>query len=182
MATIVFKFFYNLSRANRLGSAYFQHLVFSNRIGTQKLAATPISWGESLTVSGIFVALMLGLPAGLPPVLGDRVQLQQVVLNLLLNASDAMSSVIDRTREVTITTGADGDDRVQLLVRDAGVGIPGPLLEKLFEPFLTTKRDGMGIGLSISRSIIESHRGVISAANNEGPGATFRFSIPVRPD
>ena len=159
--------------------------------GTKSTAAEAVDLNEAvrevlaLTTSELRrhgVAVRAELAAALPTVVGDRVQLQQVVLNLLLNASDAMSSVTDRAREVTITTGADGDDRVQLLVRDAGVGIPEPLLEKLFEPFLTTKRDGMGIGLSISRSIIESHRGVISAANNEGPGATFRFSIPVRPD
>jgi C4-dicarboxylate-specific signal transduction histidine kinase len=159
--------------------------------GTKSTAAEAVDLNEAvrevlaLTTSELRrhgVAVRTELAAALPTVVGDRVQLQQVVLNLLLNASDAMSSVTDRAREVTITTGADGDDRVQLLVRDAGVGIPEPLLEKLFEPFLTTKRDGMGIGLSISRSIIESHRGVISAANNEGPGATFRFSIPVRPD
>ena len=159
--------------------------------GTKSTAAEAVDLNEAvrevlaLTTSELRrhgVAVRTELAVALPTVVGDRVQLQQVVLNLLLNASDAMSSVTDRAREVTITTGADGDDRVQLLVRDAGVGIPGPLLEKLFEPFLTTKRDGMGIGLSISRSIIESHRGVISAANNEGPGATFRFSIPVRAD
>jgi len=159
--------------------------------GTKSTAAEAVDLNEAvrevlaLTTSELRrhgVAVRTELAVALPTVVGDRVQLQQVVLNLLLNASDAMSSVTDRAREVTITTGADGDDRVQLLVRDAGVGIPEPLLEKLFEPFLTTKRDGMGIGLSISRSIIESHRGVISAANNEGPGATFRFSIPVRAD
>ena len=114
----------------------------------------------------------------LPLVGGDRVQLQQVIVNLLRNASDAMSGVDDRARRLVIRTERDGDNHVRLAVEDAGIGLGPPGTERLFEAFYTTKSDGMGIGLSISRSIIESHNGRIWAAPNDGPGATFAFSIP----
>ena len=118
----------------------------------------------------------------LPPVTGDRVQLQQVILNLLLNASEAMSGVDDRPRRLVIRTERDEDDRVRLAVQDAGVGFDPQGVEKLFEAFYTTKSGGMGIGLSVSRSIIESHHGRLWVAPNDGPGATFSFSIPRRPE
>ena len=114
----------------------------------------------------------------LPPVNGDRVQLQQVILNLLLNASDAMSGVEERPRELVIRTGTDEGDGVRLSVQDAGVGFDPQDVGRLFEAFYTTKGGGMGIGLSVSRSIIESHHGRLWAAPNDGPGATFSFSIP----
>jgi PAS domain S-box-containing protein len=114
----------------------------------------------------------------LPPVTGDRVQLQQVILNLFRNAADAMSGVDDRPRQLVIRTERDEGDRVRLTVQDTGVGFEPQGVDKLFEAFYTTKRGGMGIGLSVSRSIIESHSGHIWAAPNEGPGATFAFSIP----
>ncbi len=116
----------------------------------------------------------------LPPVTGDRVQLQQVILNLLLNASEAMSGVDDRPRQLVIRTARDEGDRVRLSVQDAGVGVEPQGVDKLFEAFYTTKSGGMGIGLSVSRSIIESHHGRLWAAPNDGPGATFSFSIPRR--
>jgi PAS domain S-box-containing protein len=118
------------------------------------------------------------LADGLPLVAGDRVQLQQVILNLLRNASDAMSTVGDRRRQLLIRTEADGDDRVRLTVQDAGVGFDPQAGDRLFESFYTTKNDGMGIGLSVSRSIIESHHGRLWATLNNGPGATFSFSVP----
>jgi signal transduction histidine kinase len=115
----------------------------------------------------------------LPPVFGDRVQLQQVILNLLLNARDAMAGVHDRPRQLLISCVRDADDRIRLSVRDAGVGFASQqALEKLFEPFYSTKSGGMGIGLAISRSIVESHHGKLWATRNEGHGATFTFSIP----
>ncbi|HEX8568276.1 MAG TPA: PAS domain-containing protein [Pyrinomonadaceae bacterium] len=121
------------------------------------------------------------LPAkDLPPVAGDRVQLQQVILNLLLNAVDAMSGVDDRPRQLTVTTEPDGNDSVRLSVSDAGVGFAADESEKLFNAFYTTKKNGMGIGLSVSRSIIERHKGRLWAAPNDGPGAVFSFSIPVQ--
>jgi PAS domain S-box-containing protein len=126
------------------------------------------------------VILQLELADDLPLVAGDRVQLQQVILNLLRNASDAMSTVDDRQRQLLIRTEADGDDRVRLTVQDVGVGFDSQAADRLFESFYTTKNDGMGIGLSVSRSIIESHHGRLWATPNDGPGATFSFFIPRR--
>jgi PAS domain S-box-containing protein len=114
----------------------------------------------------------------LPPVAGDRVQLQQVVLNLLLNAADAMSGIEDHPRHLMIRTERTEDNHVRVTMQDAGVGIASQDVEQLFEPFYTTKSGGMGIGLSVSRTIIESHHGRLWAVPNEGPGATFSFSIP----
>ena len=114
----------------------------------------------------------------LPPVAGDRVQLQQVILNLLRNASDAMSGVQDRPRQLTIRTERDEGGRVRLSVKDAGTGFEPESMNRLFEAFYTTKNDGMGMGLSLSRSIIENHHGLLWAQPNDGPGATFSFSIP----
>jgi signal transduction histidine kinase len=114
----------------------------------------------------------------LPLVMGDRVQLQQVVLNLLRNGSEAMTAVDDRPRHLVIRTEQDEGQRVRLSVKDAGVGFEPQGGERLFESFYTTKKDGMGIGLSISKSIIEGHNGRLWAERNEGPGATFSFSIP----
>jgi len=127
------------------------------------------------------VILRSELAEDLPPVPGDRVQLQQVVLNLVRNASDAMSSVGDRPRELLIRTERDGADGVRLSVKDVGLGITPETADKLFQAFYTTKKDGMGIGLSVSRSIIESHDGYLAATANDGPGATFSFAIPYRP-
>jgi signal transduction histidine kinase len=107
------------------------------------------------------------------------VRLQQVILNLLMNASEAMSSVDDRQRHLVVRTEQD-DERARLSVQDAGVGIGPDEADELFEAFYTTKSSGMGIGLSVSRSIIESHEGRLWAKPNEGPGATFSFSIPRR--
>jgi len=129
------------------------------------------------------VILRMELYDDLPPVTGDRVQLQQVILNLLMNGSDAMSVIDDRPRQMLIRTERDEGNRVRLTVQDAGVGIEPQSVNKLFKAFYTTKSNGMGIGLSVSRSIIESHHGRIWAAqNNDGPGATFSFSIPCRPE
>jgi PAS domain S-box-containing protein len=118
----------------------------------------------------------------LPPVVGDRVQLQQVILNLLLNASDAMTGIEDRPRQLMISTARDEPDRVRVVVQDMGVGFDPEAVDRLFEAFYTTKSSGMGIGLSVSRSIIETHHGRIWAARNDGPGATFSFSIPRAPE
>jgi signal transduction histidine kinase len=107
------------------------------------------------------------------------VQLQQVILNLLLNAAEAMDGVEDRPRSLLVRTGLENDDALRLEVRDAGTGIDPAAIGTLFEPFHTTKADGMGVGLSICRSIIESHKGRLWATPNDGPGATFGFSIPV---
>jgi signal transduction histidine kinase len=99
-------------------------------------------------------------------------------LNLLRNASDAMRDVDDRPRHLLIRTGEDDSNNVQLTVRDTGIGFASNTANRLFESFYTTKNDGMGIGLSISRSIIEAHRGRLWASANDGPGSTFAFAIP----
>jgi len=124
------------------------------------------------------VVLQSDLAGDLPAIPGDRVQLQQVILNLLRNASDAMVGVQDRPRQVLVRTEREPGDRVRLTVRDAGVGIDPQSMGRLFDAFYTTKREGMGIGLSVSRSIIESHNGRLWAEPNDGPGVTFVFSIP----
>jgi PAS domain S-box-containing protein len=124
------------------------------------------------------VILRAELAEGLERVTADRVQLQQVVLNLLRNAVDAMSSVDDRPRDLLIRTERDRDEWVRLSVVDVGVGFEPRDLNKLFVPFYTTKEDGMGVGLSVSRSIVENHQGRLWAVLNEGPGATFAFALP----
>jgi signal transduction histidine kinase len=127
------------------------------------------------------VILRPELADDLPLVTGDRVQLQQVILNLLRNATDAMSAIDDRPRDLLIRTESDNDDRVLLSVTDVGVGFEPQAADKLFEAFYTTKNEGMGIGLSVSRSIIERHHGRLWATPNNGPGVTFSFSIPCQP-
>jgi PAS domain S-box-containing protein len=127
------------------------------------------------------VILRSELAEDLPPVIGDRVQLQQVTLNLIRNASDAMVCVEDRPRQLFVRTQREGDDRVRLSVQDAGCGVSPQDFERLFEAFYTTKSGGMGIGLSLSRSIIERHHGRLWAEPNDGPGTTFSFSIPCGP-
>ncbi len=127
------------------------------------------------------VMLRADLVSDLPHVTGDRVQLQQVILNLLRNASEAMSDVDDRPRQLLIRTEREGGDRVRVTVRDAGVGIEPQAMDKLFDAFYTTKSGGMGIGLSVSRSIVEKHHGRLWIEQNDGPGATFAFSIPGEP-
>jgi C4-dicarboxylate-specific signal transduction histidine kinase len=127
------------------------------------------------------VVLRPELADDLPLVKGDRVQLQQVILNLLRNGSEAMSAVEDRPRQLVIRTEEEEGGRVRLTVQDAGMGVEPGGAHRLFEPFYTTKNDGMGIGLSVSRSIIESHHGRLWATLNDGPGAAFSFSIPRAP-
>jgi PAS domain S-box-containing protein len=126
------------------------------------------------------VIVLQELADNLPLLMADRVQVQQVIMNLVRNASDAMSSVDDRPRELLIRTKREEGDRVQLSVKDAGVGFEPQAADRLFEAFYTTKNEGMGIGLSISRSIIEAHEGRLWAKANDGPGATFSFSIPCK--
>jgi len=128
------------------------------------------------------VILRSELAADIPPVIGDRVQLQQVTLNLLRNGSDAMAVVEGRPRQLIVRTQRDGLDRVCLSVQDSGCGVNPQDFERLFEAFYTTKRTGMGIGLSVSRSIIEKHHGRLWAEKNDGPGTTFSFSIPCSPE
>ncbi len=115
----------------------------------------------------------------IPLVRGDRVQLQQVLLNLIINAIEAMSAIKERPRELTIVSASDGPDAVSVEVRDTGTGLDPVHAPHLFEPFYTTKAEGLGIGLSISRSIAEAHGGRLSAAANPPHGTVFLFSLPV---
>ena len=124
------------------------------------------------------VMLRLELANDLPAIMGDRIQLQQVILNLVCNASDAMADVDDRPRLLVVRTERDDSDRVRLSVQDVGSGLAPHVVDKLFQAFFTTKASGMGIGLSLSHSIIENHHGRLWAESNDGPGATFAFSIP----
>jgi signal transduction histidine kinase len=123
------------------------------------------------------VALRTELAADLPPIMGDRVQLQQVVVNLILNAIEAMATVKDRERDLVIRTQLGEGDEIRVAVRDSGIGVDPLSAERIFDAFHTTKPGGLGMGLSISRSIVESHGGHLWAASNDGPGATFQFTL-----
>ncbi|HEX6031609.1 MAG TPA: ATP-binding protein [Tepidiformaceae bacterium] len=124
------------------------------------------------------VAIRLDLETGLPPVCGDRVQLQQVVLNLLMNGLDAMRESPETERALVLRTHRGGPGRVAVAVEDSGVGIAEADAEVLFHPFYTTKADGLGMGLAIARSIVEAHGGRLEARNNPRCGATFSFTLP----
>ncbi|HKB66737.1 MAG TPA: ATP-binding protein [Pyrinomonadaceae bacterium] len=123
------------------------------------------------------VILRLELTAGLPRVLSDRVGLQQVILNLVMNGIEAMNSVTDRPRSMVIRSCQHEPDQVLVAVQDSGIGIDPQNIAKVFDTFYTTKPQGMGMGLAISRSIIEAHGGRLWAVANEGPGATFQFTL-----
>jgi PAS domain S-box-containing protein len=126
------------------------------------------------------VALQTELAPELPPVEGDRVALQQLLLNLIVNGMDAMSDLAAHTRRLVVRTASAGLSGVEVAVVDAGHGIPPELFPRLFDSFVTTRESGMGLGLSISRSIVEAHGGKIRAQNNPGGGATVRFVLPER--
>jgi two-component system, LuxR family, sensor kinase FixL len=125
------------------------------------------------------VRVLLQLVDGLPPVKGDRVQLQQVVLNIILNAFDAMKECPTSERTVILRAKSEGSEVIKVAVSDFGTGLSSDKLDKIFQPFYTSKRDGLGMGLSICRSIIAAHGGKLWAENNEGRGATFYFTLPV---
>jgi PAS domain S-box-containing protein len=127
------------------------------------------------------VALHTELAGSLPPVSGDRVQLQQVVLNLVMNGIEAMSERSLERPELVIRTRVEDAERVLVMVRDYGIGLQHGASERIFEPFYTTKSKGMGLGLTISRRIVEAHQGHLWTSLNEGAGATFQFSVPVLP-
>jgi C4-dicarboxylate-specific signal transduction histidine kinase len=125
------------------------------------------------------IVLRTQLNPTLPPVAGDRVQLQQVLLNLIINAIEAMSGLHDSPRELTVASRQDGTNAVLVEVRDSGTGVEPGHAEQVFEAFYTTKAKGIGIGLSISRSIVEAHGGRLWASSNEPHGAIFRLSLPI---
>ena len=137
-----------------------------------------LSRGE-ITKNGISVRTQLA--EGLSPIEGDRVQLQQVVLNLIVNAIEALNSVRSGPRELTISTAERQPDGVHVAIRDSGPGMPPATLEHVFDAFYTTKSGGLGMGLSISRTIMEAHGGCLFAAANEPRGASFEFTLPAHP-
>jgi PAS domain S-box-containing protein len=143
--------------------------------------------GETLTLVqreliGHQVSLRTELASPLPMVLGDRVQLQQVMINLVMNGIEAMQSIADRSRELVIRSSQDETRKVMVSVTDYGAGISAENADRLFSPFFTTKSSGMGMGLSICRSIMEGHGGRLWAAANVPYGATFQFALPVHTD
>jgi len=127
------------------------------------------------------VSVQRTLADDMPPLVGDRVQLQQVIINLVRNAMEAMRGADNRARKLTIGTRSHKNGYVLLSVHDVGVGIAQQAFDHLFKPFYSTKREGMGIGLSVSRSIVEKHGGRLWATANDGPGVTFWLSIPCTP-
>ncbi|MGO8731773.1 MAG: PAS domain S-box protein, partial [Terriglobia bacterium] len=132
--------------------------------------------GDEAKKQGVIIQMQLA--DDLSPVFGDRVQLQQVVLNLAMNAIEAMSSIEERPRELLITTRNLDADQVQITVKDSGPGIDAQMIDKVFDPFYTTKPGGMGMGLSISRSILQAHGGRLWVAAKDGPGTIFHFNLP----
>ena len=128
------------------------------------------------------VSVQTDLAEGLPPIQGDRVELQQVILNLILNAIEAMSEMSEGPRELLITTGKTELGDVLVAVRDSGPGLAPAALENLFKAFHTTKPNGLGLGLSICRSIVEAHGGRLWASANATRGAVFQFTLPAHPD
>jgi C4-dicarboxylate-specific signal transduction histidine kinase len=161
----------------RLRALFAKRSVAAESVDLNEAAREVLALSRSELQRGRIV-IRTELANDLPAVTADRVQLQQVILNLFLNASEAMSSIDDRPRTLTVRTSCDEGDRVRLSVQDSGTGFGPDGLERVFEAFYTTKSGGMGIGLSVSRSIIESHHGRIWAEPNDCPGATFSFSIP----
>jgi signal transduction histidine kinase len=131
--------------------------------------------GNELVRGGVTVRTELG--GDLPAVLGDRVQLQQVMLNLIMNSIDAMRTVTDRPRELLIKTAEDPNG-VLIQVQDSGIGLTPEQADRIFEPFFTTKPEGIGMGLPISRSIVEAHGGRLWATPGHLQGAVFQFTLP----
>ncbi len=127
------------------------------------------------------VVLRLELSSDLPHVAGDRIQLQQVLLNLILNAIDAMAAVEGRTRELVVQTQSREEQEVMVTVRDSGTGLHPESIAHVFTAFHTTKPGGLGMGLSISRSIVENHSGRLWLTTHDGPGASFHFALPAIP-
>lgn len=125
------------------------------------------------------VTLKAELGADLGPVLADRIELQQVVINLMVNGIQALASVTDRPRLLVVRSSVE-EDRALVAIQDSGIGLDASIITRLFSPFFTTRESGMGLGLSICRSIVEAHGGRIWASSNDGPGATFWFSLPLQ--
>jgi len=128
------------------------------------------------------VPVKLELAEMLPTVLGDRIELQQVMLNLMANGADAVDHVTGAERELVVRTGREAAGTVTVAVSDSGVGIGPDQMGRVFEPFFTTKPGNLGVGLAICKSIVEAHGGQITVRPNTGPGATFQFTVPTAPE
>ena len=124
------------------------------------------------------VAVETELSGGLEPILGDRVQLQQVILNLIMNGIEAMSAVMRQPRVLRIRSQIDGPGDVLIAIEDSGPGLAPEIMDRLFDPFFTTKPSGMGMGLSICRSIVDAHGGRLWASPQSPQGAVFQFTVP----
>jgi PAS domain S-box-containing protein len=170
---------------NRAGDVIQRVRALANKTADQK---APLDINEVVNevislaqheLSSHRVALRLELAPALPLILADRIQLQQVILNLVINAIEAMQPVKDRPRELVIRTRQDEASQVLVAVSDCGVGVAAENADRLFDAFFTTKSSGMGMGLSICRSIVNAHGGRLSASGNAGPGATFQFTLPL---
>ena len=125
------------------------------------------------------VTLTCSAAADLPPILGDRIHLQQVLLNLLVNAMDALEACPPNQRFIQVSAGQPESNKIEVRVSDNGPAIPAEFLKRLFEPFFTTKANGMGMGLSVSKTIIEAHKGKLWAEHGLQGGACFCFTVPV---
>jgi C4-dicarboxylate-specific signal transduction histidine kinase len=146
-------------------------------IGEMIEETVALAWSDALTRQ---VTLTMQVSARLPLARGDRVHLQQVLLNLILNGMDAMANGENADRLLVVQAAQDDTGNIEVAVRDSGTGIAPDKIKLLFEPFFTTKADGMGMGLAISRTIIEAHGGKIWAENNPHKGATFKFTLPAQ--
>jgi C4-dicarboxylate-specific signal transduction histidine kinase len=166
----------NLEEARNSVALMMDDAQRASEIITRIRAVVVIGLGQS-EVQRNHVALETQLSDDMPLVFADRIQLQQVMLNLMMNAIEAMTQVTT-PRELLISSGADDAKGVVVVVRDSGAGLDSKSLERLFEPFYTTKPQGMGMGLAISRSIMQAHGGRLWATANESRGAVFRFTLP----
>jgi signal transduction histidine kinase len=168
--------------AGALAGESFTEVVEVNDLVFETHYIPVLDGGQVAGVNGVAINITerkrAELAAGLPPVRGDRVQLQQVILNLVMNGIEAMKELTDRPRELLIKSRLHESGKVLVGVRDSGVGLDPQSMDRLFEAFYTTKPDGMGMGLSISRSIIETHGGRLWATANGDHGATFQFTLP----
>jgi len=160
----------------RLRTLLQRHEIESEPVDVNAFAKDTVALAR-LAADAHGVHLVLELTDGVGPIRGDRVHLQQVLLNLLLNGIDAMASTPREARRLFVRV-EQADRQVRVSVTDAGHGISGDALERVFEPYYTTKNHGMGVGLSIARTIVEAHGGCITVRNNAGSGATFCFTLP----
>jgi signal transduction histidine kinase len=162
---------------NRIGSLFKKEAAQREYVNVNDLVLEMVALVRA-EAARYFISLQTDLVPGLPEVPADRVQLQQVFMNLMLNGIEAMKDQ-ETAGRLTITSQQLENRQIQISVSDTGVGLPAGTREKIFEAFVTSKSQGTGMGLPISRSIIESHGGSLWATPNDGPGATFQFTLPL---